>query len=513
MNYRLLAKYLGIVCLLLGATMSASLPWAWPSLGGSPSFEMNAFIALAGSIATALVIGIILLRFGRSASGQLYRKEAMAIVGLSWILASIIGALPFLLAQTHASQHQLMTVVDAVFESASGFTGTGATVITDLEDTTQIARAILFWRSETHFLGGLGIMVLFVAILGQGSAGKALMLAEMPGPSKETGWSRTQHAAWIFTFIYLGLNIILTGLLRLQGMSWFDALCHSFGTIATGGFSTYNASVAHFQSVGIEMTIAVFMVLACTNFALLYLLLCWRPRQLLADVEFRTYLAILAIATLAVVLFGMKYHDFGSWHDALRFSFFQVVSIQTNTGFATDNFDRWNEFGRATLFFLMYVGGCAGSTSCSIKVIRHILFIKILWLEIERAWHPSVVRQLKLGGKPIEDPQTRNSVLVYFGLILVISVTSWMVLEIVEPDSGWDRPGHGRHEKLMDCASGVAATLNGVGPGLGTLGAIENYAHFQPASKLLFVLLMILGRLEVFAVVVLFVPRFWRSGY
>lgn len=512
MNYRLLAKYLGIVCLLLGATMAASLPWAWPSLGGSPSFETRAFMALTGSIGTALVIGMILLRLGRSSTGQLYRKEAMAIVGLSWILASTIGAMPFLMSQTRISPDQPMNVIDAIFESASGFTGTGATVINNLEDPSQIARAILFWRSETHFLGGLGIMVLFVAILGQGSAGKALMLAEMPGPSNETGWSRTQHAAWIFTFIYLGLNVILTGALRLEGMSWFDALCHSFGTVATGGFSTYNASVAHFKSVTIEMTIAAFMVLACTNFALLYLLLCWRPRQLLADVEFRTYLAILAIATLAVVFFGMEYRDFASWKTALRYSFFQVVSIQTNTGFATDNFDRWNEFGRATLFLLMYIGGCAGSTSCSIKVIRHILFVKILWLEIERAWHPSVVRQLRVGGQPLGDANTRNSVLVYFGLILVISVTSWMVLEIVEPDSAWDQPGRGRHEKLMDCASGVAATLNGVGPGLGTLGAIENYSGFQPESKLLFVLLMILGRLEVFTVVVLFLPKFWRSG-
>ncbi len=356
-------------------------------------------------------------------------------------------------------------------------------------------------------------MVLFVAVLGHGSAGKALMLAEMPGPSNETGRSRTQHAAWIFTFIYFGLNVILTLLLLLQGMTWFDALCHSFGTIATGGFSTYNDSVAHFHSVGIEMTISLFMILACTNFTLLYLLVCFRPKQLLADVEFRTYMGILAFSTIAIVLFGMQYSDFSSWHDALRYSFFQVVSIQTNTGFATQNFDNWNEFGRGSLFVLMFIGGCAGSTSCSIKVIRHILFAKILWLEIERSWHPSVVRQLRIGGKPVEDPHIRTSVLVYFGLILIISVTSWLVLDTVEPDAAWTEHGRNRHEKLMDCASGVAATLNGVGPGLGTLGAAENYSHFQSSSKVLFVLLMMLGRLEVYVVVVLFIPRFWLRRY
>ena len=249
-----------------------------------------------------------------------------------------------------------MTVADAIFESASGFTGTGATVITDLENTAIIPRAILFWRSETHFLGGLGIMVLFVAILGHGSAGKALMRAEMPGPNKETGRSRVQHAAWMFTFIYLGLNAMLTCLLVLQGMSVFDALCHSFGTIATGGFSTYNDSVGSFHSLGIEMTIAIFMVLACTNFSLLYLLLLWQPKSLLADVEFRVYLAVLVVATAFVAAFGIYYGDFIGLGQSLRYGFFQVASILTNTGFATHNFDNWNEIGRGTLFLLMFVG-------------------------------------------------------------------------------------------------------------------------------------------------------------
>ena len=231
MNYRLLAKYLGTVALLLGGAMGLSLPWALPARGGSGHFETAAFLALAATICLAIGLGFVLTRLGGRAAGQLYRKEAMATVGLSWIMATVLGALPFLLSQTERGRDQRMSVADAVFESASGFTGTGATVITDLEDPALVPRAILFWRSETHFLGGLGIMVLFVAILGQGSAGKALMLAEMPGPSHVTAGTRIQHAAWIFTFIYLSLNAVLTLLLRFQGMDWFDALCHSFDAV------------------------------------------------------------------------------------------------------------------------------------------------------------------------------------------------------------------------------------------------------------------------------------------
>lgn len=511
MNFRILSKYLGVVCMLLGGSVVFSMPWGTPAFGGSPSFESRACLAMAATTVIALALGGYLYYLGRNSDGVLYRKEAMATVSLSWVIATLIGALPFLLSHTYRAEDQAMSVADAIFESASGFTGTGATVITNLEDPDLVPRTILFWRAETHFLGGLGIMVLFVAILGQGSAGKALMNAEVPNPSKESGMSRVQHAAWIFTAIYLALNFILTTLLFLQGMSVFDALCHSFGTIATGGFSNYNDSIAHFHDVGIEMTIGVFMVLACTNFALLYLVVLGKPKVLLRDVEFRTYIAILVLATVFLAGIGLYYHDFAGGGDAFRYSFFQVTSILTNTGFATHNFDQWNETGRGTLFLLMFVGGCAGSTSCSMKIIRHILFIKIIWQEIEHAWRPNVVRVLRIGGKPVEDQEIRKNILVYFGLILLIFITSWLALDILEPDQAWSERGHARHEKLIDCASGVGATLNGVGPGLGTIGAVENYSHFQPTSKMVFVILMMLGRLEIYPLLVLVVPRFWRN--
>jgi trk system potassium uptake protein TrkH len=352
----------------------------------------------------------------------------------------------------------------------------------------------------------------------------------MPGPTKEGGTARMQHSAWLFTLTYCLLNAILAVLLWLYGMTPFDALCHAFGALATGGFSTYNASVGHFEqvsgvnAVAVEYTIIVFMVLAGTNFTLLYLLFFARqPRKLLGDVEWRAYMLILIGVTLTVVGFGLWHRDFAAERDpqspltwtesssAIRHGTFQVVSIMTTTGYGTHNFDRWNSFGRGVLFLLMFVGGCAGSTAGGLKVIRHVLFMKIMRLEIEHAFHPRVVRPLWLGGKPADDPELRRGILVYFCLILVIFVLSWMAVVTFEPDSTWGASSEQHQHKLIDSASGVAATLNNIGPGLGTVGATENYAKFSPLTKLLFVWLMMIGRLEIFAILVLFAPRFWRD--
>lgn len=622
MNYRLLSRLLGLVTLLIGLTMVFSLPWAHPALGrriGEEAlvFETRGFSALLASILISGITGGLMLWYGRGDAGRLYRKEAMAVVGLSWVVATVIGALPFYLSGTYRSasvrlmsdakepqvfdflswgwQHwriqepltleeqqavqalldagaaglgeqqlaevtelpdaprvlrQLaegdvhwadvlifpgdepdappdrtsnyrirwvrMGIADALFESQSGFSTTGATVIADLEDPHLVPHCILFWRSSTHFLGGLGIIVLFVVILGQGSAGKALMRQEMPGPTKEGAMARMQHAAWMFAGIYLALNIILAVILWLLDLSLFDALCHAFGTMATGGFSTYNASLGHFDSPLIESVVIVFMILAGTNFTLMYYSLRKGPRPLLGDVEWRVFMAIiLGISTLVVVI-GVAHGDFRDEGEglgaqilaAIRYSLFQVVSILTTTGYGTHDFDQWNSFGRGVLFLLMFVGGCAGSTAGGLKVIRHLLFLKILRLEVEHAYHPSVVRPLRLGGKPVEDPELRRNILVYFGLILVIFVFSWMFVVTVEPDVTWHTT---IEHKLIDSASGVAATLNNIGPGLGTVGATQNYGHFSPLTKLLFVWLMMIGRLEIFAIIVLFSASFWRA--
>jgi len=517
MNHRLICRLLGLITLLVGASMALSLPWAFPWFGQAQRVEVRSLVGLAGSMAVCLVVGGALARLGRSAAGAtLFRREAIAVVGLSWLLATLLGAMPYWLSRTACARgpdHEpiLMDLADGLFESASGFTGTGSTVLTDLEDPELVPRAILFWRSETHFLGGLGIMVLFVAILGMGSAGKTLMLTEMPGPTLDTAHARTQRAAWVFALIFVGLTAILTTILLVEGMTVFDALCHSFGTIATGGFSTYNKSIEHFQNVNIEMTITVFMILACTNFTLLYYLDLWRPGVLLADVEFRTYLAIMATVTALVVGFGLACGDFGDFGGAMRYGLFQVASIMTNTGFGTADFDRWNHLSRGLLLLLMFIGGCAGSTSCSVKVIRYIFLFKVLHLELEQVFHPNVVRHVRMGGRTLGDPELRKDVLLYFTVFLLLFVVGWMLLVATEPDSVWTDAGRDANDKLIDCASAVAATINGVGPGLGIVGESQNYAALHWFSKSVLTWAMLLGRLEVFGLLVLFIPRFWRG--
>lgn len=626
MNYRIVCRFLGVIALLISGTMLFSLPWAWPEWGTrlaidlpALEFESRGFYALCESILICAALGLLLIGLGGRKTGVLYHKESMAVVGFAWILATVLGALPFwlsgtirgpsvrvdeargdfylydnswlafpqwsprgdwsteqqdvILQLTNAgvgglslqdldvdarqtlddliSQDDLlsrlvifsdppedesasgvapdadsapaglvrlvavkMSFIDAMFESQSGFSTTGATVISDLEDPRMVPHCVLFWRSSTHFLGGLGIIVLFVVILGQGSAGKALMRNEVPGPSQESSEARMQHTAQVFAAIYVGLTAALAVILKVCGLSWFDALCHSFGTMATGGFSTYNASLGHFDSGLIDGVVIVFMLLAGMNFTLLYFLCRGNASTILQDIEWRTYIGFVLVASLIVVCWGYVLGEFTdatgerSLVASVRFGLFQVVSIITTTGYGTHDFDNWNSLSKCILFLLMFVGGCAGSTGGGMKVIRWVLVTKILAIEFERAHRPRVVRTLRLGGKAVDDQSLRDNILVYFVVIGLIFLLSWLIVVGVEPDTTWS--GDQQH-KLIDSASAVAATLNNIGPGLGTVGATQNYGHFSPPSKVLFTILMMLGRVEVFAILVLLMPSFWRS--
>lgn len=629
MNIRLLSRLLGILAALIGGFMVFSLPFAFPGIGRhTQHFERDGFIALLISIAICVGVGALLFQFGRSGKGRggkrgnvdghgatkdkLFRKEAMAVVGLSWVLATVLGSLPFFLSSTlrgpslritadedrllvltqgwqlfhvweandqlddsqfaviktllnaenpsiglgaaalrrdsgqadatrllqqlnedpfwndylilpgestdradRASNFRVrwteLTIFDALFESQSGFSTTGGSIMSELEDPEAIASCIHFWRSSTHFLGGLGIIVLFVVLLGQGSAGKALMRTEVPGPANDSSSARMQHSAWRFAVIYVALNIVLTVILLSLGMGPFDAVCHAFGTMATGGFSTYNASLGHFQSPAIEYVVILFMILAGTNFTLLYLCILRQPGRLLADVEWRTYLMIILGVSGAIIFLGWRHGDSGfqSPENAFRNGLFQVVSVITTTGYGTNDFDAWNQAGRLIMLLLMFVGGCAGSTGGGMKVIRHYLLAKILWIQVEKAFHPRVVKSLKLqGDSEIDVAELKHSLLVYVALIGVIFAGSWLVVAAIEPDSTW--AGRSEH-KLIDSASCVITTLNNIGPGLGTVGPTQNYGHFSGFSKLFFVFLMMLGRLEIWPILVLFAPQFWRS--
>ena len=534
MNWALVARLLGLISLLIGGAMVVTLPWSHPWFGQTVVFEQAAMGGMLRSIAVCVVVGGLLLFGGRRAKDKLLRKEALAVVGVGWILCGILGALPFLLTPTYRMPAVPMSVPDAVFESISGFTTTGASVLTNLEvpagvndceqaalrgEIAYIPRSVLFWRSFTHWLGGMGIIVLFVAILGQlGAGGKALMRREVPGPLTDTVRPRVRETAMLMWGIYLGLSALMTVILLLHGLDLFDSLCHTFGTLATGGFSTRNSSVGGFGDARIEFTIIVFMIAAGTNFNLYYLLLrrsakrsehtvFERVRAFFSDPEFRAYLLLLFVgtATLTVVLYGTGYYS--SVCDGLRHACFNVVAVMTTTGFGTEDFARWPVLSRTVLLLLMFVGGCSGSTGGGIKVIRFLVLWRVLKLEAERAFRPNLVRPLRIAGNRVDDSVGRD-VLVYFCLITVILAGSWCMLMVVEPDTQWQEESAA--EKLTDCAGAVAATLNNIGPGLGVCGPHGNYSSFSEASKLLLTVLMLLGRLELFAIIVLLIPGFWK---
>lgn len=499
--------------------MVFSLPWAFPVFGEATEFEAAGFWGICGAIACSLGSGSLLYLIGRKEHGTILRKEALAIVGLSWIYSGILGCLPFLFSGSMVAPNVPMTIPDALFESISGFTTTGASVLRELEDPALVPRSVLFWRSFTHCLGGMGIIVLFVAILRHlGAGGKVLMKREVPGPTSEAVRPRVRESAIVMWVIYVAFTLILSLILWLEGMSVFDAFCHSFGSMATGGFSTHNASVGYFNSWLIEFTIAVFMVIAGTNFSLYFLSLknlrsskdhSWKHffAPLRNDIEYRTYLIILASATIFLTYNLLSNQIYDNLPEALRYAGFQAVSIMTTTGYGTGDFDTWNESSKMLLLLLMFVGGCAGSTAGGIKVIRFVLFAKIIWLEIEKSFRPNVVRPVRIGSANIEQG-IRNDVTVYFSLVLIIFIFSSLLLTAMEPNTEWrlNKP-----EKLIDCTSAVVATLNNIGPGVGELGPTENYADFTLSGKVLLTVLMLLGRLELFAILVLFVPSFWKN--
>ncbi len=531
MNWPLLSRMLGSLGMLVGGSMVLALPWAFPAFGETETFELRGFLGLLGAIVCSVGLGGLLYFLGRKETGSILRKEALAIVGLGWLLSGVLGALPFLFSGTQRAPDVPMNVADALFESVSGFTTTGASVLTELEKPELVPRCILFWRCFTHWLGGMGIIVLFVAILGQlGAGGKALVRREVPGPINESVRPRVRETALLMWTIYVGISGLLAVLYMLQRMSPYDALCHTFGTMATGGFSTRNASIGAFSDTPlVEATTILFMLVAGTNFTLYYLCLRgtdtsgpWYTRfaPLFRDPEYRVYLGVVAVVTLLLTVnltwLGQYAEEastpLGAFGLSLRHALFVTVSVMTTTGFGTVDFTEWSEFAKGVLLALMFVGGCSGSTGGGVKVIRFILFFRVVRLEIERAYRPNVVRRMRVFGLPVDDG-LRHDVVVYFAIVLFLLVAGWLTLAAIEPDSAWLGSGDTPPtvaEKLLDSASAVASCLNNIGPGLGVLGPHDNYAGFSPQGKLLLTLLMLLGRLELFAILVLFVPSFWR---
>ena len=485
MKYHIVLRVLGLLSAIISLTMIFPLIW-------SIIDQSDDVVPFLMSITLGVGIGSVLYLLGdRSREyAELNVREAFAVVSLAWVMASAIGALPYYFGE------YLPTYTDAFFEAMSGFSTTGATVLTDIEANP---RGILFWRSLTHWLGGMGIIVLSLAILPFiGVGGMQLFKAEVPGPTPEKLTPRIQQTALMLWAVYVIISAAETVVLLFCGLNLFDSLTHTFGTMATGGFSPYNDSIAAFRSPLIEWVIIIFMFLAGTNFVLHLLALKGKLNAFWKDEEFRFYLkftmACIVIVT-SVLMFNTHY---GSFADTVRISTFQVISIMTTTGYVTSDFNLWPQALRFLMLLLMFAGGCAGSTGGSMKQVRLLILFKRVKLEIRRLLHPQQILRVRFN----------NSVL---GLDVIGSVTAFYILYmmlfvgfsfIMVGVMGAD---------LETGISSVAATLGNIGPGLAGVGAVENYAFINTPGKLILSFCMLLGRLELFSVVMLFVKGTWRQ--
>jgi trk system potassium uptake protein TrkH len=471
----------GLLALLVGGSML--LPLAVSLLYGEG--DAGAF---AISILISGAIGTLLFWPMRGKVQSVTRREAFAIVSLGWLIASALGAIPFMLAGTFSSY------LDAYFETMSGFTTTGASVLADIEAEPH---GILLWRSFTQWLGGVGIVVLFVAIfplLGVGAA--QLYEYEAPGPPSERITPRIRETAKILWLIYLAFSATEWLLLMVVGMSPYDALNHMFATMATGGYSTKNTSVAFYQSPWVDYVIGVFMLAAGVNFSLYYLV--WRrnPGKMIADREFRFYLFLVAASVALIVLDLMANRGFNPV-EGVRYAFFQVSSIQTTTGFATADFNLWPPLSQAILVALMFVGGSSGSTGGAMKVIRIWVLLKFAYREIYIAFHPRAILPLKIAGKPVSE-KVLHEVLGFSILYILLFVAATIFLTIFGLD-------------LVTSFTAVAATLGNVGPGLALVGPVANYSQLPDAVKAVLTFCMFAGRLELWTVFVLLRPSFWQG--
>lgn len=405
-----------------------------------------------------------------------------------WVLASLFGALPYLFTGT------LLHPVDALFEAASGFTTTGATVLVDIEG---VDRGVLFWRSFSQWLGGMGIIVLFVALLPELGAGtRFLYKLEVPGPTAQALRPRIRDTAMVLWKIYLLFTVAEVALLWICGLDLYDSLTHTFSTLSTGGFSPRNASIAAFESPLVHLVIIVFMILAGGNFSLYYGIRVGRGWNLFLDPEFRLYVLLLGGATVVVAADLLRAGVYPLSFRLLLNALFQVVSIMTTTGFVTADFETWPSLSRMLLVVLMFVGGCAGSTAGSMKVMRMVIGLKSAFREVRLIFGPSAVISILVGGKAVPESVVR-SVAGFFILFL----SSWGLGALLLTVTG---------NPLVTAGTAAIATLGNVGPGLEAVGPRFNYAFFSAWDKGVIILLMWLGRLEVYSIAALFAARFWQ---
>ena len=480
MNYRMIARLLATILQVVAAMMVPALVISLV-LGESES---------AWAFGITLILMVLLSILPRSIKPRrmtMFAREGFVIVSLAWILVSALGALPFYISRC------IPSYVDCLFETVSGFTTTGASILTNVE---ILPKGMLYWRSFTHWIGGMGVLVFLLAIAPLASGDSIfIMRAESPGPQVSKLVPRTRQSARILYEIYIALTILQIVLLLLGGMPVFDAVCTAFGTAGTGGFAIRNDSMMSYSPY-IQWVVTIFMALFGVNFGLYYLLLLRSYKKVVKNEELRLYVGVLLASTAIITFFILN--DFTEPQDAIRHAAFQVASIMTTTGFATTDFDKWPEICRALLVVLMIIGASAGSTGGGVKCSRVIIMFKSMKQELKRILHPNTVNCIRVDGEVVM-PETVRLVYVFLGLYSIISMVSILIISV----DGYS---------LETSLSAVMACINNIGPGLHLVGPMGNYSQFSDVPKVVLTLNMLLGRLEIFPLVILTFPSIWKRA-
>lgn len=478
LNIKMIGYILGKIFLVEAAAMV--LPWLVCQYYG----ESDA-VGFAVMILFLTVLGVILIQ-KRPEQPSMYARDGLIIVALSWVCLSLFGALPFYLTGA------IPNYIDAVFETVSGFTTTGASILTDVE---AMGRGLLFWRSFTHWLGGMGVLVFVMAVLpSTGGSAMHMIRAEVPGPTVGKLVSKMSDTAKILYGIYLGMTVIAIGMLVAGGMSLYDACINAFGCAGTGGFSHYALSIGHYNNLYFEIVIGTFCMLFGINFNMFYFLLIGRVKDVLKSEELRAYLCIIGAATLLIA--ANITHMYGSFWTGLRHAYFQVTSIITTTGYSSVDFTLWPSFAQFILILLMFFGACAGSTGGGLKISRLIIYAKTAWRNLRKMLHPNAVETVHFEGKRLDENTVRGTH-AYLVVYLMIFIASVGLISL----EGFD---------FLTNFTAVASCFNNIGPGLSKVGPLESFALYSDWSTLLLSLNMLLGRLEIFPILLVFSPAVWK---
>lgn len=485
-DFGAISNVIGALLVSLGLFMLTALPF-------SLYYQEGDATAILISAGTTLVVGALSWWYKFRVRENVGKREGYLIVLIGWLAMALFGMLPYVFSGV------LTTSSDAFFESVSGLTTTGASVLNDIE---AVPKGILFWRSLTQWIGGMGIIVLMVAIFPiLGIGGVELFVAEAPGSSLEKIHPRIKEIAKRLWFIYLGLTTLLMFLLWALGMTFYDAINHALTTMATGGFSTKNASIAYYTSPAIQYTILVFMFFAGVNYTILYYGLTRKFQKVWRSDEFKLYIALVVLLTIVVT--GSIYWNTNTpFEQSFRDAAFQIVSVITTTGFVSADYTAWTPGLSLLFFFLLFMGACAGSTSGGIKLIRHLVFFKNSYIEFRRLLHPNAILRTKVDRQVVAS-KVLTHILVFLLLYLMIFFLGSLIMAGILSD--FERP-------LLSALSATATALGNVGPALADLSPVDNFAAVPPSGKYVLTGLMLLGRLELFTILVVFTPYFWKAN-